>query len=123
MVSEKIKCSNCGEEITSEDSFCNSCGMKTVKSKREYKMESEPKDNFVVIVLNIVGFLFLIIAAVSFFSTGGGELSGLSGVIIFGGSAIPFFFFAQVLDNLIVQTFYLKNIYKNTLKEEAEIKG
>lgn len=84
-------------------------------------MENEPKDNFIVIILNIVGVLLLIIAVISFASTSIGGLGGVLGAIIFGSASIPFFFFAQVLDNLIIQTFYLRNIYNTTKKEETAI--
>lgn len=85
-------------------------------------MEAEPKDNFVVIILNIVGFIFILLAIISFASTSIGGYTGILGVLIFGGTSIPFFFFAQVLDNLIIQTFFLRKIYKDTQKEELNDK-
>lgn len=80
----------------------------------------DPRGNIIVTILYIFGFLFIILAIISFASSSIGGMSRILGAIIFGSASIPFFFFAQVLDNLIVQTFYLKNIYLNSEKQVKE---
>lgn len=83
-------------------------------------MEREQKNNLVVAILNIVGVIFLLIAvgwSIRIYNRD--RYDEIMMVIIFAGASILFFFYAQVLDNLVIQTIYLKRIYKNTQKAES----
>lgn len=73
---------------------------------------------WVITALHIGGGLLLFfggITLVASFSEGKG-INGLLGGVIAVGAAIPFFFFAQVLQNLLEQTELLKEIKLSTSK-------
>jgi cell shape-determining protein MreC len=65
---------------------------------------------WVITVLHIVGVLCFIIGAFTFLKSGSGILVSVISVL----AAAPFFFFAQVLQNMQKQTELLEEIKKNT---------
>lgn len=80
---------------------------------------------WVISVLYFGGIIILIIGGLTFLNAFN-EKAGATGFIIViasVGVAIPFFFFAQVLHNLIEQTELLKEIRLNTsrIKNKEEI--
>ncbi len=79
------------------------------------------KKSLVVIILNILGAFSLIIGIGAFVksSTIVGY-SGITALLIMIAVSIPFFFFAQVLDNLEKQTSLLESIEKKISNKEIK---
>lgn len=78
--------------------------------------QSRSGSNLLVNILNIMGSLIIVFGLFIFAKTNElefGIFSGLSGLIISVVVSIPFFFFAQVLQNLQEQTRLLNDILSN----------